>query len=517
MKAVFLWETAFFILAKTSSLPKLFPLLMRKPINILWFKRDLRLTDHEPLANALRAKEPLLLLYIFEPSLMRHPNYSDMHWTFVWEALMDLSNQMSQEGGGIKIAFAEAVDEFTQLAQEFEIKTVFSHAETGLKLTYRRDLALKDYFSASGIVWSEFQQNGVIRKLRNRDSWQKQWYAYMSANVATPELRTLGIRSLLRKTEIDLGLPYSSWRAKNPLRQSAKREKAIRYLSSFCSERSMYYAKGISKPALSRKSCSRMSPYLSWGIFSVREVYQTMNEAKKAGKGSKSGLNAAMLRLRWHCHFIQKFEMEERIEYENFNRVYDRLEKPVNAKLIGAWLTGRTGYPMVDACMRCLRETGYINFRMRAMLTSFAVHHLWQPWKPVSMHLSRIFLDFEPGIHYPQIQMQAGMTGINTIRIYNPLKQSIDHDPAGIFIKKWVPELARLPGETIHKPWELGPIDQQLFDFVPGRDYPLPIIDLDVARKSASDRLYGIRKSLEGKKESGRILAKHTNPGRRNA
>ena len=490
---------------------------MRKPLNVLWFKRDLRLTDHEPLALALSADEPLMLLYIVEPKMLVHSNYSDMHWRFVWEALTDLSQRIERFGGGLKIAFADPKTVFSALNQKFEIKAVFSHAETGLKATYERDKTMANYFVKNNILWKESQQNGVIRRLKSRQSWQKRWYGYMASKVSVPDLTRLENLSVLEKTEIARGLPYPSWTVNHPMRQSAKKEKAMRYLESFCSDRSKNYSKGISKPELSRKSCSRISPYLSWGIFSVREVYQAMDLAKKSRKGSKMGINSAMTRLRWHCHFIQKFEMEERIEYENFNKAYDRLKKPVNAKLLGAWMTGRTGFPMVDACMRCLRETGYINFRMRAMLTSFAVHHLWQPWKPVSMHLSRIFLDFEPGIHYPQIQMQAGMTGINTIRIYNPVKQSIDQDPHGTFIKKWVPELADLPEDAIHKPWELGPIDQQLFDFHPGRNYPFPIVDLDKARKAASDQLYGTRKTKTGRTESRRILAKHTNPGPRNA
>jgi deoxyribodipyrimidine photo-lyase len=490
---------------------------MGRRINVLWFKRDLRLTDHAPLKSVLEAEEDFLAVYIFEPELLQHSNYSDMHWSFVWSALLDLKDQVESLGGGLRIINASAKKAFSDLVRQYTIKGVYSHAETGLKFTYDRDLELKKFFDSQSIEWQEFQQNGVIRGLKNRSTWQKSWYAYMHTEVDHPQLEKIALKSVISESDIDEQLPRKNWSGQSPTRQEATREKGLLYLQSFCNERSKNYGKGISKPALSRKSCSRMSPYISWGLFSVREVYQAMRTAKVNGQGGKSGLTAAMLRLRWHCHFIQKFEMEDRIEYENFNRAYDQLQKPVNTKLLSAWMTGHTGYPMVDACMRCLRQTGYINFRMRAMLTSFAVHHLWQPWKPVSMHLSRIFLDFEPGIHYPQIQMQAGMTGINTIRIYNPVKQSLDHDPEGEFIKKWIPELANLPSEFIHKPWEIAPMDQEIHQFRPGRDYPLPIVDLTKARKHASDQLWGLRKAKKSKVESKRILKKHTNPGRRNA
>ena len=231
---------------------------------------------------------------------------------------------------------------------------------------------------------------------------------------------------------------------------------------------------------------------------------------------NKKQIDAFASRLQWQVHFVQKFEMEDIMEFESIDKGYHKLKKKISEGYQIAWKEGKTGYPLVDACMRCLKETGYINFRMRAMVVSFFTHNLWQPWQEASAHLSSMFLDFEPGIHFPQLQMQAGETGINTLRIYNPIKNSIEHDPEGVFIKKWIPELRNVPKEFIHEPYKMTPLDQKFNNLVIGESYPLPIVDMNSSRKKASDTLWNMKDDVLVKKESHRILKKHTLPNRKN-
>ncbi len=270
----------------------------------------------------------------------------------------------------------------------------------------------------------------------------------------------------------------------------------------------------MSSPITGENSCSRLSPHITYGNLSLKEIFKrTTDKLKKnISFNHRKSLIAFKSRLAWHCHFIQKLYDEPEIEYQNLNKAFDGLrENSFNESYFNAWQTGNTGFPFVDACMRYLQKNGWINFRMRAMLVSFASYQLWLDWRETSKYMAKLFTDYEPGIHYSQFQMQSGTTGINLIRIYNPIKQSMDQDPDGNFIRKWVPELKNIQGKLIHEPWNLTYIDEKSLGIKIGKDYPSPIVDNKKTTFFAKEQIWKIKKSKNAKFLSSKIISKHAN------
>lgn len=486
----------------------------KQAINLVWLKRDLRTSDHLPLHMAEQAGLPYLIVYFFEPSLIRSPDTSIRHLQFQYQSILSLNKKLESFNRKVGLFYAEALEAFSEVTAHYTIKNIFSYQESGTEVTYIRDKAVAVFCKQHQIAWKECQRDGIVRAIKNREGWDRQWYATMSSPVIKNEFSINQLPDFYTSKYLPAEM-IEQFKNYPAAFQPAGEDNAIRYLESFIHERGANYSRHISKPEESRRSCTRLSPYISWGNISIKQVYQALNEAAKTSL-HKQAIKNAITRLKWHCHFIQKFEVDCSYEYKCINNGFELLEHPVNEQYIEAWKTGTTGYPLVDACMQCLIQTGWINFRMRAMLVSFFCHHLYQDWRHGASYLASLFLDYEPGIHYPQFQMQAGTTGINTIRIYNPIKQSIEHDPKGSFIKKWIPALLDVPEKFIHEPYLMSMMDQQLSKVIIGVDYPSPVIDVVKSGKQARDKIWGHKRHPEVRKENFGILTTHTRANKSN-
>ena len=487
-------------------------------VQLVWFKKDLRVRDHAPLRAAVE-RGPVLGLYIYEPEQLAHEEFGGHHLSYLNDSLRDLEAELRARGGLLLIRRGEASEVLQAVCDEAGVGAIWSHEETGNWVSYQRDRRVRAWARARGLPLTEWPQNGVVRRLKSRggageDSWASGWEARLGGvPLAAPEaLRAPEGAQALTHLGI-LGHAELGVEPNRKIIPPGGEAQAHLTMQSFFAGRGVNYMREMSSPLSAEESCSRLSAPLAFGTLSLREVVHATRLRLAAVKADPAAdprwvrsLRSFESRLHWHCHFIQRLETEPEMEFRNLNRAFDGLrpdpgEEGWNTEAFARFQAGETGFPLVDACLRMLLETGWLNFRMRAMLISFSSQALWLHWRAPGLFLAHHWLDNEPGIHWAQTQMQSSTVGINQVRIYNPTKQALDQDPTGEFIRRWVPELRAAPTDLIHEPWKWSGLARS--------GYPEPVVDLAPALREAKRRIMAARATPEFEAEARRVYHVH--------
>jgi deoxyribodipyrimidine photo-lyase len=482
---------------------------------IYWHKRDMRLLDNQALTFAVNLSQEnsldLLPIMGLETDLIQSPETAyefDIFTQFGLLSSMLPLYKNYQHFGVNSIIFHEPVLEILdQIHNKKSIKYLISHQENGTNGTYKRDKEVQNFCKKNNIIWQQIQPSLVIRNLKSRDQIPKEYLT--SKLLPVPNFNDI-------KETLDSSITLKS---ENTFKLLTKEKKQIQSsfnlhecsekighseLSSFVLDRARGYRGGISSPNSAIIFGSRLSQFLAYGSLSLRYIYQHLwaNIKSTDDKKLKSGMLGAMQRLHWREHFVQRIETEPNMSNQAIHPDFNNIQYTHNLDYFEKYKTGKTGEVLIDACIRCLLNTGFINFRMRALLVSYGVFGLDLDWRQLGRFLATVFLDYEPGIHWSQIQMQAGVTGINTIRVYSPHKQLLDQDPNCIFVRKWLPEITNLTNEQI-----LNYPNISLFSITDG-EYPDPIVDFKSACKTNKAKTFGARKK-SSKEASQKVFTLH--------
>jgi deoxyribodipyrimidine photo-lyase len=450
---------------------------------VVWHRDDLRAADNPALAAAARDGTPCPV-FVADPAFYDERGLAcDARIEFLFECLADLREQYRDLGSDLAVLHGDSVERLRTLLTPDAAGT----ARDRPRLYFNRGVP-----TAAGVARDEtvlgwhgveaFGADGIVREGESRDGWSDQCEAYFeSERHPTPDaLPENPISSDCTLDDLRAEYDVDSEKERVP---RGGRTPGLRRLDRFV-DTIHEYPSAVSRPAAAEQHCSRLSAYLKFGALSIREVYQRVQSDAVDGRGREMFTS----RLFWNRHYRQKLADWPDATERSINPVFRSLHRQNHdPDLVAAWREGRTGFPMVDAAMRALVETGFINFRMRSLVATFYSYVLREWWKPGADFLYSHLIDADPGINYEQWQAQAGLVGVHPIRVYNPAKQAREYDPDGEFVRRYVPELAPLPDEHLPRPEKTPLAVQQECGVEVGEDYPYPIVDYEHRASEARD------------------------------
>lgn len=473
---------------------------MSAPIQkaLVWFRRDLRDFDHAALYYALKHAAHVYCVFVFDRLILNSLPSADRRVEFIWESVRELKATLQQQGGDLLVAYDIAEELIPQLAHRLQVDAVYSNRDYE-PAAVARDAAVAAKLKTQQIAFHQYKDQvifeqdevltqagkpyGVFTPYRNthvkqlNDFYVKPYpvdayrhhYAVADAETAQqyalPALEEMGfVRTNLHSMKLPTGMSGG---------------KAL--FEDFV-ERMQFYEEARNFPAV--KGPSYLSVHLRFGTVSIR--YLARVAWQTGGNGASTWLNE----LIWRDFYFQILHHRPDLaEGKSYKAEYEGLPFPNNPDHFRAWCEGKTGYPLVDAAMRQLNQTGYMHNRLRMVAASFLVKDLLVDWRWGERYFAEHLIDFDLAANNGGWQWAAS-TGCDAqpyFRIFNPVSQSEKFDPQGKFIRKYVPGLSRCSDKEIHAPWTISSFRQQQIALEIGRDYPYPVVDHAVQRALALD------------------------------
>jgi deoxyribodipyrimidine photo-lyase len=459
---------------------------------LFWFRRDLRDEDNAGLHYALKSAEAVYCVFVFDRDILDPLRGSaDRRVEFIWESVRELAASLERRGGGLIVRDARAREEIPRLAAGLGVNAVFTN-EDYEPAARTRDEAVKKSLSEAGIAFYHakdqviFEKDEILTQVGGsfsvftpyKNAWLRKVNAFylkaypvakyasrLARPVTTAAIPTLEALGFQRTNLGTLGVRPGMSGARALVEDFAGR------ISLYKTARDFPGVKGV----------SYLSVHNRFGTVSIRELARFARSARNAG--AEAWLNE----LVWRDFYFQVLWHHPHAAKSAYKREFAKLRWPGTREHFKAWCEARTGYPIIDAAMRQLNTTGYMHNRLRMVVASFLAKDLLVDWRHGERYFARHLNDYDLAANNGGWQWAAS-TGCDAqpyFRIFNPVTQSQRFDPKGDFIRRFLPQLAKIPDKSIHAPWTLGPLTQEAVGCVIGRDYPAPIVDHAVQREKA--------------------------------
>jgi len=458
---------------------------------LFWFRRDLRSFDNAALHAALTNSERVHCVFVFDREILDAlEDKADRRVEFIWESIVELRAALEVLGGGLHVLYDRARDAIPRLAQTLDVDAVFTNHDYEPQAV-ARDAHVAQQVKVRGIAFETrkdhviFEKDEVLTGAGKFFSvftpYKNAWLKRLEAFYVKPYPVQTHKARLCAATTDDLpsieamGFQRTNLKTlKFPTGMSGGEKLFAEFL-----ERIDRYADARNFPAI--KGPSYLSTHLRFGSISIRGL---VSAAWQRWQEGSRGAEVWLSELIWRDFYVHILHHNPRVVDGAFKPEYDAIRWSNDPERFAAWCDGRTGYPLVDAAMRQLNQTGYMHNRLRMVAASFLTKDLLVDWRWGEQYFAQKLNDFDLSANNGGWQWAAS-TGCDAqpyFRIFNPITQSQNFDEKGAFIRKYVPEVAKLSDKDLHAPWLTTPIEQQVRGFTPGVDYPLPIVDHAEAR-----------------------------------